>query len=52
MPPVVPEYTMSSIPITGLTELEAHIDAIIADRETPHDAKLIDDIELQLNGEP
>lgn len=51
MPPVVPEYTMNGIHITGLTELEAHIDAILADRDTPHDAKLFDDVVLQLNGE-
>ncbi|KAK3950562.1 hypothetical protein QBC32DRAFT_326031 [Pseudoneurospora amorphoporcata] len=39
---------MDNIPITGLDDLTAHMDALIADPSTPLNAKLFDDIELQL----
>ncbi|EGO58632.1 hypothetical protein NEUTE1DRAFT_78008 [Neurospora tetrasperma FGSC 2508] len=38
----------NDIPITGLDDLTAHMDALIADPSTPLEAKLFDDIELQL----
>ncbi|KAK3338808.1 hypothetical protein B0H65DRAFT_530414 [Neurospora tetraspora] len=38
----------NDIPITGLDDLTAHMDALIADPSTPLNAKLFDDIELQL----
>ena len=40
----------NNIPITGLDDLTAHMDALIADPSTPLEAKLFDDIELQLTG--
>ncbi|KAK3502225.1 hypothetical protein B0T13DRAFT_460016 [Neurospora crassa] len=45
----MPTDTMDNdIPITGLDDLTAHMDALIADPSTPLEAKLFDDIELQL----
>ncbi|KAL0466293.1 hypothetical protein QR685DRAFT_483547 [Neurospora intermedia] len=38
----------NDIPITGLDDLTAHMDALITDPSTPLEAKLFDDIELQL----
>lgn len=43
-------YKMEEIPITGLEELEAHLAQIIDDPDTPLNAKLFDEVELQLNG--
>lgn len=40
-----------SVPIVGLDELEKHVNALNDDPETPLNAKLFDDVELQLNGE-
>ena len=39
------------VPISGLDELEKHLDQVIVDPETQLDAKLLDDVELQLTGE-
>jgi hypothetical protein len=41
---------MDDRPVHGLEDLEKHLDLLIADPETPLDAKLIDDVELQLTG--
>lgn len=40
----------NNIPVTGLDDLTAHMDALIADPSTPLNAKLFDDLELQLTG--
>ncbi|KAM7187342.1 hypothetical protein V8F20_011006 [Naviculisporaceae sp. PSN 640] len=39
---------MESTPITGLAELNSHLDELIHDPEIPLNAKLFDDVELQL----
>ncbi|KUJ14508.1 uncharacterized protein LY89DRAFT_589726 [Mollisia scopiformis] len=40
---------MEEIPITGLEELEKHLDILLEAPDTPLDAKLFDEVELQLN---
>lgn len=42
---------MEEIPVTGLEELELHLQTLLADPEMPLDAKLFDEVELQLTGE-
>ena len=44
----VPELSRDSLPITGLPDLQSHLAAIEVDPATPFNAKLFDDIELQL----
>ncbi|KXH46945.1 hypothetical protein CNYM01_00791, partial [Colletotrichum nymphaeae SA-01] len=39
----------NSIPISGLAELEKHLDDLVTSPDTPLDPKLLDDVELQLN---
>ncbi|KAG0650438.1 hypothetical protein D0Z07_3153 [Hyphodiscus hymeniophilus] len=41
---------MEDLPITGLEELERHLQTIQDDPETPLDEKLFDEVELQLTG--
>lgn len=41
---------MEEIPVTGLEELEKHVDVLLEAPDTPLDAKLFDEVELQLNG--
>jgi hypothetical protein len=41
---------MEEIPITGLEELERHVQHLVEAPETPLDAKLFDEVELQLTG--
>jgi hypothetical protein len=41
---------MEDLPITGLEELERHLQKIQDDPETPLDGKLFDEVELQLTG--
>jgi hypothetical protein len=41
---------MDKIPITGLVELESHLQQLVQDPETPLNAKLFDEVELQLTG--
>lgn len=41
---------MEVIPITGLEELERHLQKLQDDPDTPLDAKLFDEVELQLTG--
>lgn len=41
---------MDHVPISGLDELEAHLQQIVQNPETPLNAKLFDEVELQLNG--
>ncbi|KAE9571574.1 hypothetical protein CGMCC3_g12419 [Colletotrichum fructicola] len=40
--------TTDTIPITGLDELTAHLDDLVASPATPLQPKILDDIELQL----
>lgn len=49
---LVPEYNMQdgTLPVTGLSELQAHLEELVNDPATPFNAKLFDDVELQLNG--
>jgi hypothetical protein len=42
---------MEEVPITGLEELERHIQQLVEAPEIPLDAKLLDEVELQLTGE-
>ena len=46
----VPVYTMDNIPVSGLPELQAHLQQLLDDGSVPFDAKLLDDVELQLTG--
>jgi hypothetical protein len=39
-----------SIPVTGLEELEKHLQQLVRIPETPLDTKLFDEVELQLTG--
>ncbi|KAL2876561.1 hypothetical protein SGCOL_008137 [Colletotrichum sp. CLE4] len=39
----------NSVPISGLAELEKHLDDLVASPDTPLEPKLLDDVELQLN---
>lgn len=41
---------MNIVPVTGLEELDNHLDELIEDPNLPLNAKLFDDVELQLNG--
>lgn len=47
---IVPQPNMDSLPISGLTELQAHIQQLVDDPSAPFNAKLFDDVELQLTG--
>ena len=47
---VVPEFAMDNVRISGLTELQAHVQELIDDPSAPFNAKLFDDVELQLTG--
>lgn len=40
----------AQIPVTGLEELESHLEQIVDDSETPLNVKLFDEVEVQLNG--
>jgi len=42
---------MEEVPVTGLDELETHLRQLLEDPETPVDAKLFDEVGLQLTGE-
>jgi hypothetical protein len=41
---------MKNIPITGLEALESHLQKLQEDPETPLDAPLFDEVQLQLTG--
>jgi hypothetical protein len=43
---------MDEIPITGLEETERHLQQLVEDPETSLNAKLFDEVELQLTGKP
>lgn len=43
---------MESIPISGLDELDKHLDELAADPTLQLQPKLFDDVELQLTGPP
>jgi hypothetical protein len=38
------------LPITGVEELERHLQQMLDDPETPLNAKLLDEVDLQLTG--
>ena len=42
---------MDHIPISGIEELQTHLQQIIQHPQTTLNAKLFDEVELQLNGE-
>ncbi|KAK1624447.1 hypothetical protein BDP81DRAFT_329910 [Colletotrichum phormii] len=46
---IVPNMSTNSVPISGLAELEKHLDDLVASPDTPLEPKLLDDVELQLN---
>lgn len=41
---------MEDVPITGLAGLEKHLQQLAEEPDTPLDAKLFDEVELQLTG--
>ena len=41
---------MEEIPVTGLEELESHLQQLVEAPDTPLNAKLFDEVELQLTG--
>jgi hypothetical protein len=41
---------MDSSPVTGVEELDDHLDELCDDPETPLNTKLFDEVELQLTG--
>lgn len=41
---------MDAVPVSGLPELEAHLHHLVDDASLPIQAKLLDQVELQLNG--
>lgn len=41
---------MDDIPVSGLAELEEHMEKLAEAPDTPVNAKLFDDVELQLTG--
>jgi hypothetical protein len=46
----VPVPDSETLPISGLTLLLTHLDALDSDPSTPIQPKLFDDVELQLTG--
>ena len=42
----------ASTPITGLAELDTHLDDLVQDPDLALNPKLFDDVELQLTGMP
>jgi hypothetical protein len=49
---VVPEFAMDSVRISGLPELQAHMQELTNDPSSAFNPKLFDDVELQLTGKP
>ncbi len=49
---IVPEPTMDSVPISRLDELQAHLAELLDSPDTPINARLLDEVELQLTGTP
>jgi hypothetical protein len=47
---VVPALSTDNVPIHGLDDLDNHLDELIEDPNTQIEAKLFDDVELQLTG--
>lgn len=41
---------MDHVPVSGIDELEQHLQQILAEPDTTVNAKLFDEVELQLNG--
>jgi hypothetical protein len=42
--------TENTIPVSGVDELEKHLDELISDPTLPTNLKLFDDVELQITG--
>ena len=49
---VVPTVAMDSVPISGLEELQAHLQQLVDDPAVPFNLKAMDDVEFQLTGRP
>jgi hypothetical protein len=47
---IVPEFAMDASNIANLPELRAHLEELENNAATPFNAKLFDDVELQLTG--
>lgn len=47
---VVPSFAAGTVPISGLPELQAHLEELTHDPSLPFDLRLLDDVELQLTG--
>jgi hypothetical protein len=47
---IVPELAMNASNIANLPELSAHLEELENNAATPFNAKLFDDVELQLTG--
>jgi hypothetical protein len=43
---------METVPVTGLEELDEHLDELVRDPSSPLKAQLFDHVELQLTGMP
>ena len=41
---------MDNVPVTGLDELDQHLNDLVEDSSIPLNAKLFDEVELQLTG--
>lgn len=41
---------MNNVPISGISELQAHLQQLNDDSSLPIEVKLLDDVELQLTG--
>jgi hypothetical protein len=48
---IVPNLASDQLSIAGLDDLRSHIEELLSEPETPLNAKLFDDVELQLTGE-
>lgn len=46
----IPKHSMDNVPISGLSELQAHLQQLVNDPSIPFKIKLLDDVELQLTG--
>lgn len=47
---VVPSFAPNTVPISGLDELQTHLEELTNDASQPFNLKLLDDVELQLTG--
>ena len=47
---IVPVAAMDNVPVSGLPELQTHLQQLVNDPSLPFNLKLLDDVELQLTG--